>query len=99
MYIPFALEYFLFTLVGAFATIQIAGALVDKPRLRILKNQSFTILLSLLVITMSFVWFFSIRDRNVQTYMEGAQISGIFMISTFLSLVVTKITKRIYGHH
>lgn len=99
MDISLGIEYLILTLILSFSTIQIVSSIKDKDQIRILKNKNLTIVLAGILIILSYGWFFTIRDRNIQSYMEGLQISGIFMIGTFFSLVVTKITKRIYGHH
>ena len=91
-----AVEYFIFVLISSFFTIQIASSVKDGKNLRILQNRNLSIMLSLAVITVSFLWFFTTRDRSVPTYMEGAQISGVFVVGAFFSIILTKILKKIY---
>lgn len=91
-----SLEYFLFTLSTSFTTLQIVASLKNKVGLRILKNRAITIVLASILIVASFLWFFSIRDRNVQTHMEGAQLSLIFGLGAIGSVLVTKFLKIIY---
>ncbi len=99
MEINLAFEYFLFTLITTFATLQLVTSLKNRESVRILKDRNLTILLAVIFIFLSFLWFFSVRDRSIQTFMEGGQLSTIFGFGAFLSLVVTKILKNIYGHH
>ena len=91
-----AVEYFIFVLICSFFTIQIASSVKGGKNLRILQNRNLSIILSLAIITISFIWFFTTRDRSAPTYMEGAQISGVFMVGTFFSIILTKILKKIY---
>lgn len=97
MNITLAIEYFTFVFIASFATIQIVSSVKDKTFIRILRNQKLTIVLSLTLILLSFVWFFSSGDRNVQTYMEGGQISFVFGLGSFTSVIITKILKSFYG--
>lgn len=99
MDISLAAEYLVLTFISSFSAIQIVSSIKDKDRIQILKNGSLTIFLSVILILLSYGWFFTIRDRNTQTYMEGAQIAVIFGMGTFLSMVVTKIAKKIYEYN
>lgn len=90
------MEYLIFSLVGCFSALQITSALSSRGEIQIFENTRLTIILSLFLLILSFIWFFSIRDRNVQTFLEGGQISIIFGIGAILSLIVTKIIKQ-YG--
>lgn len=91
-----AIEYFIFVALTAFATLQIVAAVKNKERLRILRDRNLTLAACVIIIAASFIWFFSTRDRNVQTYMEGAQISLIFGLGAFASTILTKILKAIH---
>jgi hypothetical protein len=93
------LEYFVLAFLSSFAVLQMVAVEKNKEKLKLLRSHSLTIFVSLLVIFLSFFWFFASRDRNVQTYMEGAQISTTFGLGAFLSIVVTKILKSFYGHN
>ncbi len=92
------LEYLIFAFLNSFAVLQIVAAEKNKEKLRLFGSHSFTVGVSLAVILVSFIWFFTQRDRNVQTYMEGVQISATFGLSAFLSIIATKILKGFYGH-
>lgn len=98
MEIPLAVEYFIFIFLTSLSTLQLIAAIRNKVELKILKNKETSTVLSILIILASFFWFFSVQDRNIQTYMEGAQLSTIFGFGAFLSLIITKILKKIYGH-
>lgn len=99
MEVSLAWEYFLFTSLTSFATLQMVASIKNKENLRILKGRNFTIIISLILIVLSFFWFFWVRDRDVQSYMEGAQLSTVFGLGAFSSLVGTKILKTIYEHN
>lgn len=99
MNISLAIGYFTFVFIASFATIQIVSSVKDKTYVRILKDQKLTIGLSLTLIILSFVWFFSSGDRNIQTYMEGGQISFVFGLGSFTSVIITKILKSFYGNN
>ena len=94
-----AVEYLMFTFISSFSAIQIVSSIKDKGQIRILKNGSVTIFLSIILILLSYGWFFTVRDRNTQTYMEGVQISAIFVLGAFLSMVLTKVAKKIYEYN
>ena len=83
-------EYFLLSLITSLATLQIVAISKKRSAWVILRNEKATLALSLALIIGSFFWFFSVRDRNVQTFLEGAQLSLIFGAGAFLSLVLTK---------
>ncbi len=90
------IEYFLFTSICSFATLQIVASLKKRGEWRILKNEALTIVLSLVLVIASFWWFFTIRNRNVHTALEGAQLSTVFGWGAFFSLVVTKLIKKLW---
>ena len=99
MDISLAIEYFTFIFITSFVTIQIVSSAKDKTYVRILRNQKLTIVLSLTLIILSFIWFFSSGDRNAQTYMEGGQISIVFGLGSFTAVVITKMLKSFYGNN
>ena len=91
-----AFEYFLLTFASSFAILQVVSVVKDRKKIGILGNTNLTIALALIVIVLGFAWFFSIRDRSVQTYMEGGQITVIFAFGSFLSVIATKLIKKIW---
>ena|SRR3990172_2666336 len=93
------IEYLIFAFLNSFAVLQIVATKKNKERIRLFRSRGLTISAALLLMVISFIWFFTVRDRNVQTYMEGAQISMEFGLGAFLSIVVTKILKGFYGHN
>lgn len=99
MDISLVAEYLVLTFISSFSAIQIVSSIKDKGQILILKNGNLTIFLSIILILLSYGWFFTIRDRNTQTYMEGAQIAAIFVLGAFISMVLTKIAKKIYEHN
>ena len=91
-----ATEYLIFTTVSTFSALQIVSSVKDKPVWRTLESKKITILISIILIIISFVWFFSLRDRNIQTNIEGVELFFIFGIGSILTLIITKILKRVY---
>ncbi|MEX0616347.1 MAG: hypothetical protein WD231_00875 [Candidatus Woykebacteria bacterium] len=96
MEIGLAFEYFLLTLAATFASLQMVAILKNKREIAVFKNRNLAAVLYSALIALSFYGFFSIRDRNVQTFLEGAQLSAIFGIGAFSSLLVTKILKKLW---
>lgn len=99
MDISLATEYLVLILISSFSTIQIASSVKNKSQIRILKNKKETVVLAVILIILSYWWFFATRDRSTQSYMEGVQIAVIFVIGAFLSLLLTKIIKKIYEYN
>ena len=83
-------EYLQVTFVTTFATIQLIATVKNKEKLKIFSNNKRSLIISILFIVLTYYWFFSIRDRNVQSYMEGVQIAFAFGLGAIISIIVTK---------
>ncbi|MCH8821480.1 hypothetical protein IID23_03045 [Patescibacteria group bacterium] len=84
-------EYLQVTFVSNFAIIQLVATFKNKEKLKIIVNNKLNLIISILLIVLTYYWFFSVRDRNVQTYMEGVQIAFAFGLGAVISILVTKI--------
>jgi hypothetical protein len=78
-------DYFLFTFFACFGVIQISLSKRFSPRF----------VLGVTILLLSYVWFFSSKDRNVPTVVEGVQLFIIFGFSAVSSLASTKILNSI----
>jgi len=74
-------EYFLFTLLASFGILQVSLG----------KKFSGRFFIGIFIILASYVWFFSSRNRNVQTAVEGLQLSLIFAFSAIFAVLITRI--------
>ena len=84
-------EYLQVTFVSNFAIIQLVATFKNNEKLKIIVNNKLNLIISILLIVLTYYWFFSVRDRNVQTYMEGVQIAFAFGLGAVISILVTKI--------
>jgi len=74
-------DYFLFTFFASFGVLQIALA----------KNSKAKVFFGAVVLIVSYFWFFTSRDRNVHTVVEGSQLFLIFALGTVSAAIVTRI--------
>ena len=81
----YLLDYFIFTFFACFSVIQISLSKRFSPRF----------VLGVTILLLSYVWFFSSKDRNVPTVVEGVQLFIIFGFSVVSSLASTKILNSI----
>lgn len=84
MYDVYVIDYFLFSFFSIFGVLQMALAKPGKPRF----------LFGAAVLFISYFWFFTARDRNVHTWLEGTQLSVIFAICAVFAVWATRIFKR-----
>jgi hypothetical protein len=77
----YILEYFLFTFLASFGVLQIA--LAKKSIVRV--NFGAVVLIG------SYFWFFTSRDRNVHTVVEGSQLFLIFALGAVSAVIITRI--------
>jgi len=77
----YILEYFLFTFFGSFGVLQIALA----------KNSKAKVFFGAVVLIVSYYWFFTSRDRNVHSVVEGSQLFLIFAIEAVSAVIITRI--------
>ena len=74
-------DYFLFTFLASFGVLQIALGRGITART----------LLGTGILVFSYVWFFTVRDRNVHTAVEGSQLFIIFGLGAISAIIVTRI--------
>jgi hypothetical protein len=77
----YILEYFLFTFLASFGVLQIAMAKNSKPK----------VFFGAAVLIVSYFWFFTSRDRNVHSVIEGSQLFLIFALGAIVAIAVTRI--------
>ena len=80
----FLVEYFLFTFVANLAVINIA---INTKDLKKVQVWSFVLILS-------YIWFFTSRNRSVPTVVEGSQLSFIFGVGLVAALVVANLVNK-----
>lgn len=81
MEIYYLLDYFLFTFFASFGVIQLALAKKNKAKIYV----------GLLIILLTYLWFFGSRDRDIPTMVEGAQLFLIFGVGVVCAIITTKI--------
>ncbi|OGY25114.1 MAG: hypothetical protein A2Z11_01275 [Candidatus Woykebacteria bacterium RBG_16_43_9] len=81
MEIYYLVDYFLFTFFANLGVIQMSIA----------KNSSLRFNLGLIIIVLSYFWFFSSKDRNIPTIVEGAQLFVVFGGAAFFAILAAKI--------
>jgi len=74
-------DYLLFTFFASFGVLQIALS----------KKASALQSLGILIVFLSYLWFFGSKNRNAPTFVEGTQLLIVFSVSTLLAIAVTKI--------
>lgn len=80
---PYVIEYFIFVLLATFGTLQLA--LSRKNSIRFFVGAVF--------IVISYIWFFTVRNRNVHSVVEGTQLFLIFAFASLVSILLTKYLK------
>jgi len=76
----YTIDYFLFTFLTSFGTLQLALAKGSRARVS----------LGLAVLILAYLWFFASRNRNVHSVIEGVQLLSILIIGAVLAVVATK---------
>lgn len=80
MEIYYVIDYFLFTFFASFGTLQVALSVRSSKRFN----------LGIIIVIISYFWFFSIADRNISTVVEGLQLFVIFAVAVLTAIFVTK---------
>lgn len=80
MEIYYVIDYFLFTFFASFGVLQIALSTGSSKRINF----------GIVVIIVSYFWFFSSSDRNIPTFLEGVQLFVIFGLAAGLAVFITK---------
>jgi hypothetical protein len=77
----YLIDYFIFTFFAAFGVLQIALS----------KKLSGRFNFGVLVLAVSYTWFFGSKDRNVASMVEGVQLFLIFGMAALLATFATKV--------
>lgn len=80
MEIYYIVDYLLLTFFASFGVLQIALSNKTSKRFN----------LGIVVVIVSYFWFFSIADRDIATVVEGVQLFVIFAIGALAAIFVTK---------
>lgn len=80
MEIYYVIDYFLFTFFASFGALQVALSVRSSKRFN----------LGIIIVIISYFWFFSIADRNISTVVEGLQLFVIFAVAVLTAIFVTK---------
>ena len=80
MEIYYVIDYFLFTLFASFGVLQIALSNKSSKRFK----------LGIVIVIISYFWFFSIANRDIPTVVEGVQLFVIFALAALAAIFVTK---------
>jgi hypothetical protein len=81
MEIYYLVDYFLFTFFASLGVIQLALS----------KKYSTRFNLGVVIMAISYLWFFTVKDRNVPTIVEGVQLFVVFGIAVILAIISTRI--------
>ncbi|OGY22936.1 MAG: hypothetical protein A2172_03310 [Candidatus Woykebacteria bacterium RBG_13_40_15] len=84
---PYVVEYFIFVLLATFGTLQLAFS----------NKKSIRFFIGAVLIFISYVWFFTVRNRNVHSVVEGTQLFLIFAFASLVSILLTKYLKYFYN--
>ncbi|MEX0621898.1 MAG: hypothetical protein WD187_02810 [Candidatus Woykebacteria bacterium] len=77
----YLLDYFLFTFFASFGVLHIALAKKFSARYNF----------GVVILVLSYIWFFGSKNRDIPTMVEGAQLFLVFSVSVLLSLLSTKV--------
>lgn len=91
----FVLEYFLFTFFASLGTIILAFGFFPELKLKFFTGSKKAKILGAVLVLGAYFWFFSSRNRNVHTVVEGAQLFFIFGLAAVLALLLTKFLARV----
>lgn len=80
MEIYYIIDYFLFTFFSSFGVLQVALSKRTSKRFK----------LGIVIVIISYFWFFSIADRDIPTIVEGVQLFVIFALSALTAIFITK---------
>ena len=90
-----ALDYFILVFISSMGVYQIAAIHAKLDGLCFFNNRAFQYIFGLLAIISAFSWFFTSKDRNVHTTVEGSQQLGLFLASIVASYIFTAILASI----
>jgi len=90
-----ALDYFILVFISSLGVYQIAAIPAKLDGLCFFRNRVVQYIFGILAIIGAFGWFFTSKDRNVHTVVEGSQQLGLFLASIIASYVFTAILASI----
>ena len=89
------LDYFLFIFIASFGLYQIAALHAKLEGLWLFRNPAMQYIFGVLAIIAAFVWFFTSKERNFQSTVEGLEQLTLFLGAIVASYVVTAILASI----
>jgi hypothetical protein len=90
-----ALDYFILVFISSLGVYQIAAIPAKLDGLCFFRNRVVQYIFGILAIIGAFLWFFTSKDRNVHTVVEGSQQLGLFLASIIASYICTAILASI----
>lgn len=90
-----ALDYFILVFISSLGVYQIAAIPAKLDGLCFFKNPVVQYIFGFLAIIGAFGWFYTSKDRNVHTVVEGSQQLGLFLASIIASYLFTAILASI----
>jgi ABC-type Fe3+-siderophore transport system permease subunit len=90
----FLFDYFSFTFLACFGVVLMSISKNPNSKLNFF-GRTRLFWLGVALICFSYVWFFSIKNRNVQTIVEGAQLFFVFALSAAIVIYLSKFFVRI----
>jgi hypothetical protein len=90
-----ALDYFILVFIASIGVYQIAAIHAKLDGLCFFRHQVIQYIFGILAIVGAFVWFFTSKDRNIHTSVQGSQQLVIFLGSIVASYIFTAILASI----
>jgi len=90
-----ALDYFILVFISSLGVYQIAAIPARLDGLCFFRTPVIQYIFGILAIIGAFGWFFTSKDRNVHTVVEGSQQLGLFLASIVASYLFTAIMASI----
>jgi hypothetical protein len=90
-----ALDYFILVFIASIGVYQIAAIYAKLDGLCFFRHPVIQYIFGILAIVGACVWFFTSKDRNIHTSVQGSQQLGIFLGSIIASYVFTVILSSI----
>ncbi len=90
-----ALDYFVLVFIASIGVYQIAAVYAKLDGLCFFRRPVIQYIFGILAIVGAFVWFFTGKDRNIHTSVQGSQQLAIFLGSIIASYVFTAILSSI----
>ena len=90
-----ALDYFILVFISSLGVYQIAAIHTKLDGLCFFRHPVVQYIFGILAIIGAFGWFFTSKDRNIHTTVEGSQQLGLFLASIVASYLFTAILASI----